>query len=478
MKIIMKIFITCFILNYSSVFTQTIIENFTGDNLITNDIVTTDNQVIIATSYNSSDTRPIQLYNFNNNRFELMTILTEDNSPLLVTSYTPQIQVSANGDLFISNEQSIFRKNADKWFEYKQFDNSTEGKIEYYIIDSDNYWATLSKKQGHNFLLSYISTFDNTNINVIDSSIYPKYMNKLYKTYNDMVITSCGVYGNDTINGKNDIYLFKDGKLFDTFKLPSANGKHEYKNINQIYTDEDENIWFCYTGKRYTDPNYDNTLSGVSVLKKNGGWVHFTDQDGYPRINDAFDAAKGITKFNDGWLVIFENDLIFINENFQIEDFSIVNFFDNSVFYKTTEMSSDYTIKFLNSLKNKEEGNKPQLIDIVSDSKGRVFITSNIGIFVYNNGVTSVEDHEFNHIIAYPNPINSSDEYLNIKSFSNTIETAEIVDVTGSSIKIYNWEVSGDATRFKLPIGLSSGIHYLVLKTSENSINIKFIVTK
>jgi hypothetical protein len=475
----MKAFIICLILSYSSVFSQTIIENFTGESHITDDIVTTDNQVIIATSYNGFDTRPIQLYNFNNNRFELMTILTEDNNPLFVTSYIPQIQVSGNGELFISNEQSIFRKNADKWLEYRKFDNSTEGKIEYYIIDSDNnYWATLSKKQGHNFLLSYISTFDKTDSYVIDSSIYPKYMNKLYKTYNDMVITSCGVYGNDTINGRNDIYLFKDEKLFDTYKLPSANGKHEYKNINQIYTDEDENIWFCYTGKRYTDPNYDNTLSGVSVLKKNGEWVHFTNQDGYPKVNEAFDAAKGITKFNDGWLVLFENDLMYINENFQIEDFSIVNFLDNTVFHKTTNTPNDYLLQFLSRLKNKEEGTKPYLIDIVSDSKGRVFITSNIGIFVYNNGVSSVEDDEFNHIIAYPNPIKSSDEYLNIKSVSNTIETAEIVDVTGSSIKINNWEVNGDATRFKLPIGLSSGTHYLILKTSENSINIKFIITK
>lgn len=477
MKILIKTFFICMILSYSSIFSQSIIENFTGDNLIINDIVSSDNQVIIAASNNGFDSRPIQLFNYNNNRFELMTILTENNNPIFISSGIPKIQISYSGDLLISNGKSIFKRNTNNWIEYKLFDNSFSNEIESYIMDSDNnIWTTLSKKEGHNFLLSFIATSDNGSTTVIDSSIYPKYRNELFNTYNNMVITSCGIYGDDTVNGRNDIYIFKDGKLFNTFKLPSANGKHEYKNINQIYTDDDENIWFCYDGKRYTDPNYENTLSGLSLLKKNGQWIHFTDQDVYPKTNEVFDAAKGITKFNDGWLVIFENDLIFINEKFQIQDFNIANFFDNTIFHKTTEMSNDITIQFLNRLKNKEEGNKPQLVNIVSDSKGRIFITSNIGIFVYNNGITSVESDGLNNIIAYPNPIKSTDEYLNIKSLSNTIESAEIVDITGSSIKISKWEVSGDATRFKLPIGLSSGIHYLVLKTSENSIKIKFSV--
>lgn len=479
MNFLMKIFFNFFILFSTTLFSQSIIENFTGGNTIADDITIAKDNVILAISKNSFESRPVKLYEYNKNKFELMNILTNDKGNIIISSNSPKIQTNINGDLSISDGYSVYLQNGDKWLEYKRFEQNPKNIIQSFLIDNkNNYWAIISKSEGINFLLSYLTTFDKNSNIIVDSSNYPKYQNELFKSYDNMVVTYCAVFGTDTNASKDDIYFFKDGKIVNTLKLPSANGKFEYKNMNQIYTDKDNNIWFCYTGKHYTDPKYENTLSGLSVLKKNGDWVHFTNQDKYPKYNDSYSSAKGIAKFGDGWLVLLENDLLYINDKFEITDFDIVNFWNNTVFYKTTEMTNDITIQYLNRMKNREEGYKPDLMKIISDKEGRIFITSNIGIFVYNNGITSVDEARKNKELLYPNPIKSTDEYLNIKSLTNQIVKAEIIDITGNTFNIKHWEKSEELTRVKLPFGLSSGTYYLQLTTTIDQIRIKFNVVK
>lgn len=207
-------------------------------------------------------------------------------------------------------------------------------------------------------------------------------------------------------------------------------------------------------------PTYESKyLEGLSKYNiSSNNWTHSIDfltnnEERYVGRN--WTMPNKTLKLNSGELVILSRELI-------------INYEEEYYYYNIPELQ-------------KEKGVLDDYysnLDLFEFKQSKFMVRAN-GIINFNGSlITSVENDGYNNIIAYPNPIISSVDYLNISSLRSSIESAEIVDITGSSLKVNEWEVSGESTRFKLPKGLSSGLHYLILKTNDSDISIKFSILK
>ncbi len=416
--------------NYKSIKSQVIFPNWKQDDVIT-DIITDYNKDIWITSAFGL----VSKHNVSKGQFEDISLLVKDNVTKIISKEESMWLASKVGTIYqyknskIDSITTIYKENIplkniidlNLVKSDELFVSTSDGKIFNYSLKSkatNELIGPFTDYPGNLFLATdknnrlWIGTatfglfvYDITRKQFIQEALFKK---RKFNINKEMFLTlfcdnngyiwggtdGGGLYKVNPSNGEVDLFIKQD---YNEFSLSS----NTITNINQ---DNNENIWISTNyGKLNVLPNANNNINYhegsanntplriLSIYKSTQGdiWAG-TDGSGLTKISYNLDGTTNETQY-------YNN--IALNKGFYVQSITEDNqsniwfgTYKNGLFFHNTKKGTFKKIPILNS-KNHEASD---IGTVFKDSKGRIWVGSNISINVYSSQLNLLASFENN----------------------------------------------------------------------------------
>ena len=426
-----------------------------------------------------------------------------------------QVTFGPSGDLWIGGPGGYFRWDGNTMTKYPiGIDNyPVKPTITGITFDSTgNIWfnaeiTIIYERPGKiniGYATNLIIKYDGTEYSIIDSTKFVGYGHG-----KGNITTSDGrvIFHNYSIHkNKDNLIIFNgSGSSKITLKTPH-NIIENYSNftamINDIFEDDEGNIWFALGANDY---DYDD--SGISVMRKDGSWFALGGKEGYkslenwnnPFWDSTFVDAFGITQDNSGRIWVSGQGFINVldeDNNLVIPDTN--DLFDNSVFYglkigtgKIDERLRDVVInpdsltrRIFHLMLHLHYYMYPtnEVPGITATEDGSLWIAfGGLGVLRYKPSSVNVEENNFvDECNIFPQPLSVSNPELNIIfGLEQQVSGLHIFDLQGKIIYTKDITPAEPVRRMKFNLSsaaLSSGTYYAAIYIGDKIIFKKLII--